>query len=258
MNSASSSASPERSIVVPCYNERRRLPKTLESILHYVDARSVPTEVVIVDDGSKDDTADWVNGVARTEPRVHLVGYGGNRGKGFAVKTGLLDARGRAVLFMDADGATPIEESDKFWPILAGGQADIVIGSRRAAGSEIAAAQSALRSLGSEVFAWLSRILLVYGVMDTQCGFKAFSREAIGAVCPRLTSPTAIFDVELLALAARARLRIAEVPVRWTHDSDSRITYDMRKSARIILELLRLKAAHRVVWPAHVRPVSPA
>lgn len=243
---------PRRSIVIPCYNERNRLPATLASVTAYVSARSVPTEIVVVDDGSRDGTADWVKEQAARDARIRLVGYGGNRGKGYAVKTGMLEARGEAILFMDADGATPVEEADAFWARLESGAADVVIGSRRAAGSQVEVAQKALRSLASDVFALLARLLLVYGVQDTQCGFKMFSGAAAGQIFSRVGTASAIFDMEVLLLAGRQRLRVAELPVRWRHDDDSRLTYNLRRSLRIFGELLRIKARHGVLWPVKV------
>jgi dolichyl-phosphate beta-glucosyltransferase len=245
---------PRRSMVIPCYNERNRLPATLASVQAYVDARSVPTEIVVVDDGSRDGTADWVREQAARDPRIRLVGYGGNRGKGYAVTVGMLEARGEALLFMDADGATPVEEADPFWLKLESGAADVVIGSRRAAGSQVEVAQKALRSLASDVFALLARVLLVYGVQDTQCGFKMFSRSAARQIFSRVGTASAIFDMEVLLLAGRNRLRVVELPVRWRHDDDSRLTYNLRRSIRIFMELLRIKARHRVLWPVRVHP----
>lgn len=244
---------PQRSIVIPCYNERTRLPATLAAVLGYVDARQIPTEVVVVDDGSRDGTADWVREQMVRDPRVRLVGYGGNCGKGFAVKTGMLEARGEAVLFMDADGATPVEEADAFWPQVEKGAADMVIGSRRADGAQVEVAQKALRSLASDVFALLARVLLVYGVKDTQCGFKLFSRSAAQSIFPRVETASAIFDMEVLLLAGRARLRVVEQAVRWRHDDDSRLTYNLRRSVRIFGELLRIKLRHGVLWPVRVK-----
>lgn len=244
---------PRRSIVIPCYNERTRLPATLASVLAYMDARQVPTEVIVVDDGSRDGTADWVREQSARDARVRLVGYGGNRGKGFAVKTGMLEARGEAVLFMDADGATPVEEADTFWPRVEDGTADVVIGSRRADGAQVEVAQKALRSLASDVFALLARILLVYGVKDTQCGFKMFSRSAAQGVFSKVETASAIFDMEVLVVAGRRRLRVVEQAVRWRHDDDSRLTYNLRRSVRIFAELLRIKFRHGVLWPVRVK-----
>ena len=243
---------PQRSIVIPCYNERTRLPATLAAVLAYVDARQVPTEVIVVDDGSRDGTADWVREQAARDARVRLVGYGGNRGKGFAVKTGMLEARGHAVLFMDADGATPVEEADRFWPQVEQGVADVVIGSRRADGAQVEVAQKALRSLASDAFALLARVLLVYGVKDTQCGFKLFSRAAAQSIFSKVETASAIFDLEVLLVAGRQRLRVAELPVRWRHDDDSRLTYNLRRTIRIFAELFRIKFRHAVLWPVRV------
>jgi len=241
-----------RSIVIPCYNERDRLPDTLQAVEDYVVGTGAVTEILIVDDGSADGTGDWAREQADQRRNIRVVSYGGNRGKGFAVKTGMLEARGKSVLFMDADSATPVTEADKIWPILEDGRADVVLGSRRQSGARVEAGQSLLRRQASLIFAVCAKILVLYGVKDTQCGFKGLSREAAREIFGKLTSPTAIFDIEMLVLARKAGNRVVEVPVTWTHDEDSRITYNTWKSLLIFLELLRLKWKYRILWPIKI------
>jgi len=243
---------PARSIVIPCYNEHDRLPPTLQAVRQYVASSGVATEIVIVDDGSTDGTGDWARAQAEQSGDLRVVSYGGNRGKGFAVKTGMLEALGKVILFMDADSATPVTEADKVWPLLEDGSADIVLGSRRQVGAQVRASQGVLRRAASVVFAMLARVLVLYGVKDTQCGFKGLKRQAAQDVFGQLTSPTAIFDIEMLVLARRAGYRVAEVPVTWSHDEDSRITYNTRRSLMIFAELLRLKWRYRILWPIRV------
>ncbi len=248
-----------RSIIIPCYNERTRLPATLESVLAYIDEHDVPTEVVVVDDGSTDDTVAWARGREQSDSRVRVEAYSPNRGKGYAVRLGLSSAKGAFCLFMDADGATPVHEADRFWSLLESDCTDIVIGSRRQTGSVVVAGQSALRRVASRAYAAMTSFLVVRGVQDTQCGFKAFTRAAIEALLPRLHVDSAIFDIEMLAVAAKLQQRVCEVAVAWQHDDDSRLTYDLRKSIWIWMELLRLKWTHRIAWPLSVRRVtSPA
>jgi len=242
-----------RSIIIPCYNERNRLPSTLASVLSYINRQGVPTEVVIVDDGSSDGTAQWAWEQAQADERIRVQTYQPNRGKGHAVRLGLGVAKGQYRLFMDADGATSIEEADKFWPVLENGNADIVIGSRRQEGASVVAGQSALRRAASRIYAAMTALLVVRGVQDTQCGFKAFTEVAVEMLLPHLRVNSAIFDIEMLAVAAQLRQRVCEVPVAWQHDDDSRLTYDLRKSVWIWMELLRLKWSHRILWSRSVR-----
>ena len=246
----------KRSIIIPCYNERDRLPSTLESVLSYIEGWDSATEIMIVDDGSSDGTADWARVQAEADDRIRVEAYQPNRGKGYAVRLGLKLARGQYSLFMDADGATPIAEADKFFPVLESGQADIVIGSRRQEGAQVVAGQSALRRTASRIYSAMTALLVVRGVHDTQCGFKAFTAASAEALLPLLCVESAIFDIELLAVAAKLHQRVCEVPVKWQHDDDSRLTYDLRKSIWIWMELLRLKWRHRIVWPLSVTRVT--
>ena len=206
----------------------------------------------MVDDGSRDGTADFVRQQTQLDPRVCLISYSPNRGKGNAVRAGVLAAKGRFVLFMDADGSTPIEEAEKVWPLLSG-PFQVVLGSRGLRESKVEATQTPLRRLASDLFGVMTRMLVVYGVVDTQCGFKAFTKEAAQAVFSKLVVTSAIFDVELLLLCVRSGYSIAEVPVVWRHDQDSRITYDFRRSVKTILELVRIKWRHGVLWPVKAK-----
>jgi len=251
---------PRYSIVLPCYNERRRLPGTLETVVAHRAARGWDAEIVVVDDGSTDGTGDWAREQSRRIPALRVEAYGGNRGKGYAVRHGMLAARGACRLFMDADGATPISAADAFWPVLEDGRADLVIGSRRAAGAVVAAAQPWGRRLASAAFSALTGRLVLRGIEDTQCGFKAMTAGAAKNLFSSFENSSAIFDVELLLLAVRAGYRIVEMPVRWSHDGDSRLTYDARRSAKIFLHLLDLRRRQRVFRPVRAHPLrgSPA
>jgi len=240
------------SAVIPCYNERRRLPPTLAAVREYLARAWKRYEIVVVDDGSTDGTGDWVREQARDDARIRLVGYGGNRGKGYAVKQGMLDARGDYMLFMDADGSTAVTEVEQMCPLLERGEADIVIGSRKELGAQIKVSQNLPRHVAGVVFSYLIRWLVCYGVKDTQCGFKLFTRKAARDVFCCLTGSSALFDVEVLVLAVQKGHRVREVPVAWRHDHDSRLTYDLKKSLRIFGELLRIKIVHRLVLPVRI------
>jgi dolichyl-phosphate beta-glucosyltransferase len=247
------------SVVIPCYNERQRLPPTLASVQDYLSRTRQDSEIIVVDDGSRDGTAAWVREQAAADPRVRLISYSPNGGKGHAVKQGMLAATGRYVLFMDADGSTGIGEVAAMVPLIESGQADVVIGSRKDLGAQIGASQNLPRLVAGVVFSYLIGGLVFRGLKDCQCGFKVFSDKASRDVFSRLTLSSALFDVEILLLATLLGYRIAALPVAWEHDRDSRLTYNLTKSVRIFLDLLRIKFRYRVWWPVRVnRPPARA
>lgn len=250
--SDNTSARPDLSLVIPCYNEITRLPRTMQDVSAWLDRCGINTEVVIVDDGSRDDTPKWAAELAAKDSRVRVVAYTPNRGKGYAVRTGMLAARGAYRLFMDADGSTPVHCADGFYRAAAAGSADIVIGSRKEIGAQLHAMQSLPRRMASGLFGFLTRLLVVYGVKDTQCGFKLFSAAATEAVFSKATVNGAIFDIELMYLSAKNKFKVRETPVEWTHDDDSRLTYNLRKSLLVFVELLKVKIRHRIILPARV------
>lgn len=234
------------SVVIPTYNEEERLKKHVPDIVAHLADKSF--EIIVVDDGSKDNTAT----VARTLP-VRLISYQPNRGKGAAVKAGMLAAEGRYVLFTDADQSTPISEVDKLLVKLEREGYDMAIGSRAVPGSEVELPQVWYRALAGKLFGVGTRLLCVRGVHDTQCGFKVMKREVAQRVFPRVTSTTAIFDIELLVVATREGYRIAELPVHWVHDPDTRIPYNLRGAVAIWGELFRIRRAQRVGWPLRAK-----
>lgn len=233
------------SIVIPAYNEERRLPRAVKEIAAFVK-RKGGFEIIVVDDGSKDATATVVRELAKTQPELCLISYQPNRGKGGAVKEGMLAAQGRYVLFADADQSTPIGELDKLLLKLERDGYDIAIASRRLPGAQVEGAQSWLRGLASKLFWQVVRLMAVRGVADTQCGFKCMTREAAQRIFPKVTTNTPVFDVEMLIVAAQEGLRVAEVPVRWVHDHDTRIPYNFSRAVRTWGELLRICRVHGV------------
>jgi dolichyl-phosphate beta-glucosyltransferase len=215
---------PHLSVVIPAYNEERRLPRTLDDVIRYLRGQSYAAEIVVVDDGSTDGTARVVNERAGESVPLRLVAQpdGANHGKGAAVRVGMAAARGAHRLFMDADNSTTIDQVERFWPFVDEGY-DVVIGSRDAKGAEVVVHQSWMKELAGNLGNWLIRLLAVGGVADTQAGFKMFTRRSIEDIMPRLTIDRWGFDVELLAAARRRGYRIKEVPIRWVNEPNSKV-----------------------------------
>ncbi|MGH9773838.1 MAG: dolichyl-phosphate beta-glucosyltransferase [Candidatus Acidiferrales bacterium] len=228
----------ELSIIIPAYNEENRLPQTLARILYYIRARHVAAEVIVVDDGSSDATAQIAEDWHTEHPSVRLVSNGRNRGKGFTVRHGMLEARGRIALFTDADLSTPIEESEKLFAALA--DADIAFGSRALDRRLIEVHQSRMRELAGIIFNYLARILTSVPFKDTQCGFKAFLRERCRVIFEQQRIEGFGFDPEILFLAKRHGLRAREIPVRWSHDAATKL-HVVRDSLRMFGDLLRIR-----------------
>jgi dolichyl-phosphate beta-glucosyltransferase len=229
------------SIVIPAYNEGARLGTTLEKVLGFVRAQgwSAEVEVIVVNDGSRDNTAALVREFAEREPMLRLVENPGNRGKGYSVRNGMLNARGEIVLFSDADLSSPIEEMPKLLAALAGG-ADIAIGSRWLRTELQTRRQSRHRQIFGRVFNLLLRITLGLRFKDTQCGFKAFTRQATQTILPLQRIERWGFDPEILFLARKFGFRVEEVPVVWGHSGDTRI-HPVVDGARMFWEMLRIR-----------------
>jgi glycosyltransferase involved in cell wall biosynthesis len=226
------------SVVIPAYNEADRIGETIRRIQNFLKTMPWESEVIVVDDGSRDNTSAAVG--ALTFPGLRVIRHETNHGKGFAVKTGVLAASGEYVLFSDADLSAPIEELEKVLAAALNQNADVVIGSRAVDRSYIEKHQSPFREFGGIVFNRMVRSILGLRLHDTQCGFKLFRRERIGPVFEKLTITGFGFDPELLFLASRARLKILEVPVRWSHAEGSKIRF-MRDSMRMFADLIRIR-----------------
>jgi len=227
------------SLVIPAYNEGARLAPTLERVLGYIARHECDAEVIVVNDGSRDNTADLVRSFAQNHPGLRLVENPGNRGKGYSVRNGVLHARGRVVLFTDADLSSPIEEVPKLLQALAAG-ADIAIGSRWLQAELQTQRQSLHRQLFGRIFNLLLRITLGLHFKDTQCGFKAFRQRAALAVFPLQKIEGWGFDPEILFLARKFGLKVQEVPVVWAHDGGTRIN-PIADGARMFVEMLRIR-----------------
>jgi glycosyltransferase involved in cell wall biosynthesis len=229
------------SIVIPAYNEGARLGATLEKVLGFVRTQgwNAQAEVIVVNDGSRDNTAALVREFAEREPMLRLVENPGNRGKGYSVRNGMLNARGEIVLFSDADLSSPIEEMPKLLAALSGG-ADIAIGSRWLRTELQTRRQSRHRQIFGRVFNLLLRITLGLRFKDTQCGFKAFTRQATQTILPLQRIERWGFDPEILFLARKFGFRVEEVPVVWGHSGDTRI-HPVVDGARMFWEMLRIR-----------------
>jgi len=225
---------PWLSVVIPAYNEERRLPATLNAVLADLRGRRRPFEVLVADDGSSDATARLAR-EAGPEVRVLRLPH---RGKGAAVRDGVLASSGDLVLVTDADLSTPIEEVDLLVAALEG--CEVAIGSRNVAGARVAVRQRLDRRVMGRVFNLLVRVLLLPGLQDTQCGVKLFRRDVALAVFERCQSDGFAFDVEALSLARRLGHRVAEVPVEWRNSPDSRVR-PLVDVPRMFWELLTIR-----------------
>jgi glycosyltransferase involved in cell wall biosynthesis len=217
-----SSVPPELSIIIPSFNEELRLPVTLADISAYIRASQRETEVIIVDDGSTDRTADIANSFRGEIQRLRVLKNGQNRGKGYSVRHGMREAYGRIVLFTDADLSAPIYEADKLIAALA--DHDVAIGSRALNRSLISVHQSAFREYAGMIFNFIVRTILRLPFVDTQCGFKAFRSEPCRIIFEQQRIERFGFDPELLYLARHHGLRSAEIPVRWAHSPATKVS----------------------------------
>ena len=226
---------PRYSIVIPAYNESARIPATLRSVVECVRANQWPAEVIVVNDGSIDSTAQVVRDFSLQAPEVRLLENPGNRGKGYSVRAGILRAHGEIVMFTDADLSAPMEEAERLFAAIANG-ADIAIGSRWVESGRQTARQPLYRQFFGRCFNLVCRMVMNLPFADTQCGFKAFTRTAAQTVFQLQTIERWGFDPEILFIAIKRGFRIVEVPVSWAHDERSRISY-LRDGIQMLKEL---------------------
>lgn len=237
-----SERTPQLSIVIPAYNEQERLPRALRRIQEYFSSRQgglEAIEILVVDDGSRDATAAITEEWSRRLPCVRLVSNGQNRGKGYSVRHGMLEARGRVGLFTDADLSSPIQECTKLLAAIAEGN-DVAIGSRAVDRSLIEAHQSPYREMAGIIFNGFVRLFTGLPFHDTQCGFKAFVLDRSRIVFEQQRIERFGFDPEILFLAKRHGLRAAEVPVRWAHDPATKV-HVLRDSVLMFGDLIYIR-----------------
>lgn len=230
---------PKYSIIIPAYNEAARLGKTLDRVLPYVASERWDSEIIVVNDGSRDRTPDLVREYAKANSCLRLVENPGNHGKGYSVRNGMLNANGDILLFSDADLSSPIEEAPKLFAALAAG-ADVAIGSRWLRPEMQTQRQSLLRQFYGRLYNLILRLLLGLNFKDTQCGFKAFTRGAAQRIFPSQRIERWGFDPELLYLSRKAGLEVVEVPVAWAHVEGTRIS-PLRDGLRMFGEVLKIR-----------------
>jgi len=237
------------SVVIPAYNEEARLPQTLYDACDWLDARLMTAnmfddyDLLVVDDGSSDGTVAAVEHFCRDHARVHVLKQAANCGKGAAVRRGMLAVDGDVRLFMDADHSTHVEELTKGWPLLVEG-AGMVIGSRQHQRSDIAQHQSWLRESMGKCFNRMMRSLTGITLQDTQCGFKLFTAEAAELLFAQQKADGFSFDVELIYLAQRAGMEVAEIPVRWVNEPNSRVRM-LIDPIHMAADIARIRRWHR-------------
>lgn len=226
------------SVIIPAYNEEHRIAKTLESVGNFLSQQAFDYEIVVVNDGSKDKTSEVIKECGQTLKNFRFIDNQENHGKGWVVKQGMLEATGDVRLFMDADNSTTVDQVLPFLPYFEQGY-DVVVGSRRIAGSNLAVKQNLFRDFLGGVFRLIVHTLVPVGVTDTQCGFKAFSAKASQTVFSKQTIFRWAFDVEILSLARKQGYKIKELPIKWVNDSESHVKFS--GMVNMLLEIVQIR-----------------
>jgi glycosyltransferase involved in cell wall biosynthesis len=251
---------PQYSIVIPAYNENARIPATLQSVVACIHEHGWSAEVIVVNDGSRDATAEVVRAFAAHAPEVRLVENPGNRGKGYSVRNGILQAQGDMVMFTDSDLSAPIEEATLLFDAIAAG-ADIAIGSRWLEKDRQSIRQPLYRQFFGRCFNAVTRFVMRLPFADTQCGFKAFTRQAAQTVFQLQTIERWGFDPEILFIALKRGFRVVEVPVSWAHDERTRMSY-LKDGITMLQEIARIRwnalnrRYDRQIEPIHRNPLE--
>jgi len=227
------------SVIIPAYNEEKRLPQTLKEINEYLKSQNYESEIIVVSDGSTDRTCEIVEEMKSEIKNLKLICEKINRGKGYGVKIGMLNAKGKYRLFTDADNSTPISEIEKFWPEFEKG-ADVVIGSRDIKGAILDPPQPLFRRFVGEVFKYLRKIIVgLWKIEDSQCGFKCFKKEAAEKIFPKCKIERFAFDAEILLIAEKIGFKIKEVPVYWKNDLRSKVK--LKSMIKMLIDLFKIR-----------------
>ena len=227
------------SVIIPAYNEEKRLPRTLKEIEEYLKKQNFNYEIIVVSDGSTDRTCEVVENLKLKIKNLSLICEKINRGKGYGVKIGMLNAKGKYRLFTDADNSTPISEIEKFWPEFEKG-ADIVIASRDIKGAILDPPQPLFRRFVGEVFKYLRKIIVgLWEIEDTQCGFKCFKEEVAEKIFKKAKIERFAFDPEILLIAKRMGFKIKEVPVYWKNDLQSKVKF--KSMVKMLIDLSKIR-----------------
>jgi len=226
-------------VIIPAYNEEARIKNTLEKIHSYLKNQDYTYEIIIVNDGSTDNTWALVNEIAQKIKEVRILKNEKNRGKGFTIKKGFLNAKGKYLLFTDADLSTPIEEVEKLISWLKKGY-DIAIGSRALKESHIQIHQPWYRELAGRIFNLFVQAMAVPGIKDTQCGFKCFTQKAALEICERQKIEKFSFDVEMLYIGRKLGYKIKEVPICWFNNPHTKVNF-LKDGYRMCLDLIRIR-----------------
>jgi len=227
------------SVIIPAYNEEGRLPKTLREIDEYLKKQDYQSEIIVVSDGSKDRTGEVTKEMMREIKNLRLIENKENHGKGYAVRQGILEAKGDYRLFTDADNSTSIDQVEKMWPYFDQGY-DVVIGSRDVKGAILDPPQSWQRRLVGNIFRSFSQTICgTWGILDTQCGFKGFTEKATLDIFPRTKIDGFSFDPEVLVIAKKSGYKIKEIPILWKNDPESKVKF--KNMVKMGMGLLRIR-----------------
>jgi dolichyl-phosphate beta-glucosyltransferase len=228
------------SIVIAAYNEEHRIGESLLKVRDYVTKKNMDYEIIVVDDGSTDNTKRLVTNYKKEIENLKIISYPINKGKGYALRQGVLASTGSAVLLSDADLSAPIEELDKLLPLISSREYDVAIGSRALETSRIIIKQPWWRQSMGKSFNRFVKLIVLDGFNDTQCGFKLFSKETASSLFNNARINRFAYDVEILVLAKNKGCRILEVPVRWINSPDSKV-HPIFDSLKMLFDLIRIR-----------------
>ena len=227
------------SVIIPAYNEEKKLPKTLREIDDYLRKQNYDSEIIVVSDGSKDKTVEVAKNLMSEIKNLRVIEFKKNQGKGFGVKEGMLGALGNFRLFTDADNSTPISQIEKMWPEFEKGF-DIVIGSRDIRGAILDPPQPLFRRFTGEVFKYLRKIIVdLWEIEDSQCGFKCFTKRAAENIFPKCKINRFAFDPEILLVGKKLGYKIKEIPIYWKNDLQSKVK--LKSMVKMLLDLFKIR-----------------